>query len=128
MNSKINMTEYNLIDSSLWIDYLVNGNFKEIIETEEKLLLATISIIEIKKKLSKLKIPNKEINDKMHFIKKQSIIIDLDEKIADKASELVIEKNLPIADSIVYASALIHNAILLTLDNDFRSLNNVKIF
>jgi len=64
----------------------------------------------------------------MHFIKKQSIIIDLDEKIADKASELVIEKNLPIADSIVYASALIHNAILLTLDNDFRSLNNVKIF
>ena len=122
------MTGYNLIDSSLWIDYLVNGNFKEIIETEEKLLLATISIIEIKKKLSRLKIPNKEINDKMHFIKKQSIIIDLDEKIADKASELVIGKNLPIADSIVYASALIHNAILLTLDNDFRSLDNVKIF
>lgn len=122
------MTGYNLIDSSLWIDYLVNGNFKEIIETEEKLLLATISIIEIKKKLSKLKIPNKEINDKMHFIKKQSIIIDLDEKIADKASEIVIGKNLPIADSIVYASALIHNAILLTLDNDFRSLDNVKIF
>lgn len=122
------MTEYNLIDSSLWIDYLVNGNFKEIIEIEEKLLLATISIIEIKKKLSKLKIPNKEINDKMDFIKKQSIIIGLDEKIADKASELVIEKNLPIADSIVYASALINKAILLTLDNDFRNFDNVKIF
>jgi len=122
------MTGFNLIDSSLWIDYLVNGNFKEIIEKEEKLLLATISLIEIKKKLSKLKIPNKEINNKVDYIKKQSIIINLDEKIAEKASELVIEKSLPIADSIVYASALINNAVLLTLDNDFRGLENVKIF
>jgi len=122
------MTEYKLIDSSLWIDYLINGNFKEIIEKEEKLLLATISLIEIKKKLSKIKIPNKEIASKVDYIKKQSILINLDEKIAEKASELVIEKELPIADSIVYASALINNAVLLTLDNDFRGLNGVKIF
>jgi predicted nucleic acid-binding protein len=122
------MTEFNLIDSSLWIDYLVNGNFKEIIEKEEKLLLATISLIEIRKKLSKLKIPNKEINNKVDYIKKQSIVISLDEKVAEKASEIVIEKGLPIADSIVYASALMNNAILLTLDNDFRGLDNVKIF
>ena len=121
------MTEYNLIDSSVWIDYLVNGNYKELIEKEEKLLLATISLIEIKKKLSKLKIPNKEIDNKMDYIKKQSIIINLDEKIAERASELVIKKNLPIADSIVYASAIINNAILLTLDNDFRGFDNVKI-
>ena len=122
------MTEYSLIDSSLWIDYLVNGNFKDIIEKEEKLLLATISLIEIKKKLSKLKIPNKEITNKIDYIKRQSIIINLDEKIAEKASKLVIEKNLPIADSIIYASAIINNAVLLTLDNDFRGLDNVKIF
>lgn len=122
------MTGFNLIDSSLWIDYLVNGNFKEIIEKEEKLLLATISLIEIRKKLSKLKIPGKEINNKVDYIKKQSIIISLDEKVAEKASEIVIEKGLPIADSIVYASAIINNAILLTLDNDFRGLDNVKIY
>ena len=122
------MTEYNLIDSSIWIDYLINGNHKELIEKEEKLLLATVSLIEISKKLSKLKIPSKEINNKLNYIKKHSIIINLDEKIAEKASELVIEKELPIADSIVYASAMINNALLLTLDNDFRGLNNVKIF
>lgn len=122
------MTEYSLIDSSIWIDYLVNGKHKELIEKEDKLLLAVISLIEIKKKLSKLKIPPKEIQNKIEYIKKQSIIISLDIKIAEKASELVIEKELPIADSIVYASALINNAVLLTLDNDFRSLKNVKIF
>ena len=122
------MTGYNLIDSSVWIDYLVNGKHKELIEKEDKLLLATISLIEIKKKLSKLKIPNKEIHDKVEYIKKQSIIINLDLKIAEKASKLIIEKELPIADSIVYASALINNALLFTLDNDFRGLENVKIF
>ena len=122
------MTGYSLIDSSIWIDYLINGNHKELIEKEEKLLLATISLIEIKKKLSKLKIPSKEIDNKLDYIKKQSIIINLDEKIAERASEIVVEKELPIADSIVYASALINSAILITLDNDFRGLENVKIF
>lgn len=122
------MTGYNLIDSSIWIDYLVNGNFKELIEKEDKLMLATISIIEIKKKLFKLKIPKKEIIDKVNYIKKQSILIDLNEKIAERASEIVIEKNLPVADSIVYSSALLNDAILLTLDNDFRGLDKVKVF
>jgi predicted nucleic acid-binding protein len=122
------MTGYNLIDSSIWIDYLINGVHKELIEKEEKLLLATISLIEIKKKLSKLKVPSKEIDNKLDYIKKHSIVISLDEKIAEKASELVIEKGLPIADSIVYASAIMNNAFLLTLDNDFRGLAHVKIF
>ena len=121
------MTEYSLIDSSIWIDYLINGNHKELIEKEEKLLLATISLIEIYKKLAKLKIPKRQIQNKLDYIKKHSIIINLDEKIAKKASELVIDKKLPIVDSIIYATTLINNAILLTLDNDFRGLDNVKI-
>ena len=121
------MTGYNLIDSSVWISYLVNGDHKDLIETQEKLLLATISIIEIRKKFNKLKISNKEISKKIDYIKKQSILISLDENIADKASEIVIEKKIPVADSIIYASALSNNAILITLDNDFRNLKNVKV-
>jgi toxin FitB len=122
------MTEYNLIDSSIWIDYLINGNHKELIEKNEKLLLATISLIEIFKKLAKLKIPKKEIENKIDYIKKQCILINLDEKIAEKASLLLIKKDLPIADSIIYASALLNNAMLFTLDNDFRGLDDVKIY
>ena len=121
------MTDYNLIDSSVWISYLINGKYKDIIETEKKLLLATISIIEITKRLSKLKIPKKEITQKIDYIKKQSILINLDEDIAYKASQLVVEKDIPIADSVVYASAIANNAVLLTLDNDFRNLDNAEI-
>ncbi|MEX2017153.1 MAG: PIN domain-containing protein [Candidatus Pacearchaeota archaeon] len=121
------MTDYNLLDSSIWIDYLINGKHQDLIETEKKLLLATISIIEIIKKLNKLKISKEEIAKKLLYIKKQSILINLDENIADKASQLVLEKNIPVADSVVYASAVLNNAILFTLDNDFRNLSNVKI-
>ncbi|MEK6829483.1 MAG: PIN domain-containing protein [Nanoarchaeota archaeon] len=121
------MTEYNLIDSSLWIDYLINGNHKDLIESEKKLLLATISIIEIRKKLNRLNISKKEAWRKIDYIKKRSILISLDEKIADKASQLIVEKEIHLADSIVYASAMLNNATLLTLDNDFRSLDGAEV-
>ena len=121
------MTDYDLIDSSVWVDYLINGKHKDLIETEKKLLLATISIIEIIKKLNRLKIPKKEIAQKIAYVKKQSILVDLDEKIAEKASEIVIEKEIPLADSIVYASAILNDSILITLDNDFRGLDSVKL-
>ena len=121
------MTDCDLIDSSVWVDYLINGKHKDLIETEKKLLLATISIIEIIKKLNRLKIPKKEIAQKIAYVKKQSILVDLDEKIAEKASEIVIEKEIPLADSIVYASAILNDSILITLDNDFRGLDSVKL-
>ena len=121
------MTGYKLLDSSIWVDYFVNGKHKDIIEIEEKLLLATISIIEIKNKLHKLKISLKDIKEKMEFIKKQSIFVVLDENIAEKASELVISKHIPIADAIIYISALENDSELITLDNDFRGLDKVKV-
>ena len=121
------MTEYELIDSSLWVDYLINGNHRNLIEAEKRLLLATISIIEIWKKLNKLKISKKEARQKIDYVKEKSILINLDEKIAEKASQLIVEKEVHLADSVVYASALLNNATLTTLDNDFRGLKSVKI-
>jgi predicted nucleic acid-binding protein len=121
------MTEYNLIDSSLWIDYLVSGRYRDKIETDGKLLLATISLIEISKKLSNLKVPVAEIKKKIEYIKSQSILINLDETVADKASEFVTKKQMPMADSVVYASAIVNGATLFTLDNDFRGLEKAEI-
>ena len=121
------MIDYNLLDSSIWVDYLINGKHKDLVENEKRLLLATISIIEIIKKLNKLKIPKKEIAQKISYVKKQSILINLDENIADRASQITVEKDLHVADSIIYASAAVNNATLLTLDNDFRALDGVKV-
>ncbi|MDP3881992.1 MAG: PIN domain-containing protein [Nanoarchaeota archaeon] len=121
------MIGYKLLDSSIWVDYFVNGRFKDIIDSDGKSLLATISLIEIRKKLRKLKIPETEIKDKMSFLKMHSLLVNLDEKVADKASQLVTEKEMLVADSIVYASALLSNAELLTVDNDFRGLQGAQV-
>lgn len=121
------MTDSKLLDSSVWLQYLFEGGFKELIEQEKHFLLSSISLFEIKAKLLKRKISGKDIQNKMKFIREKSNIINVDIKIADKAAELSVEKNLPAIDSIVYASSLINNVNLITLDNDFRGLENVEI-
>ena len=122
------MTDSELFDSTIWLDYLIKGNFKEKIEQEEIFAISSLSLFEIKRKLLKNKeLKRKEIEEKMSFIKSKSIIINLDERIAEKASEMAEEKNLGAADAIIYTTAILNNAILLTLDNDFRGFDKVKI-
>ena len=122
------MTDSELFDSTIWLDYLIKGSFKEKIEQEEIFALSSLSLFEIKRKLLKNKeLKRKEIEEKMFFIKSKSIIINIDEKIAEKASEIAEEKNLGAADAIIYTTAILNNFILLTLDNDLRGFDKVKI-
>ncbi|MEK6850148.1 MAG: PIN domain-containing protein [Nanoarchaeota archaeon] len=122
------MTDSELFDSTIWLDYLIKGSFKEKIELEEIFALSSLSLFEIKRKLLKNKeLKRKEIDEKIYFIKNKSIIINIDEKIAEKASEIAEEKNLGAADALIYTTAILNNATLLTLDNDFRGFDKVKI-
>lgn len=122
------MTDSELFDSTIWLDYLIKGSFKEKIEQEDIFSLSSFSLFEIKRKLLKIKeLKKTEIKEKMGYIKSKSLIISIDEKIAEKSAEIAEEKGLGAADAIIYTTAILNNAILLTLDNDFRNLANVKI-
>jgi predicted nucleic acid-binding protein len=122
------LTDSELFDSTIWIDYLIKGSFKEKIEQEEVFSLSSFSLFEIKRKLLKIKeLSKKEIEEKLSFIKNKSLILDINEKIAEKAAEIAQEHNLGAADTIIYATALLNSSILLTLDNDFRGLSGVKV-
>ncbi len=122
------MTDSELFDSTIWLDYLIKGNFKEEIEQEKIFALSSLSLFEIKRKLLKIKeIEKKEVEEKISFIKSKSIIINIDEKIADKAAEIAEEKKLGAADVLIYTTALINNLTLVTLDNDFRGFDKAKI-
>ena len=122
------MTDSEFFDSTIWIDYLIKGSFKEKIEKEEVFCLSAISLFEIKRKfLRDKKLSKKEIEEKISFIKSKSIIININEKIAEKAPEIAEEKGLGAVDAIIYTTAILNNATLLTLDNDFRNLKDVKI-
>ena len=122
------MTDSELCDSTIWLEYLIKGSFKEKLEQEKMFTLSSLSLFEIKRKLLKNKeIKKKEIEEKLSFIKSKSTIIPLDEIIAEKAAEVAEEKDLGAADAIIYTTALLNNCTLLTLDNDFRDLENVQV-
>jgi len=115
------------IDSSVWIACVTKKSYSEIIDSEERLFLSVLSIFEIKKKLIKDNITRIEIEKNMKFIKEKSIIMIPTIEIAEKVIEISYEKDMPAIDSIIYSTALLNKIKLLTLDNDFRGLENVEI-
>ena len=121
------MTDSRLIDSSIWLDYLSKGYYKEILESDEIFLLSVLSLFEIKKVMIKNKILDKKIEKSIDFIKKKSLVIPINNFLAEKAVKISIEKNMATVDSIIYTSAIENDATLITSDNDFRDLKNVIV-
>jgi predicted nucleic acid-binding protein len=55
-------------------------------------------------------------------------VVNLTAPLATAASKLSLVHNLPMADSIILATAMEFNAILWTQDSDFKKIKNVKYF
>jgi toxin FitB len=122
------MTGTKLIDSSVWVEYLVEGRYHELIEEDQgSFLLSTLSIFEIKKRLMKKVKSILEINKGINFVKQKSIIIPITEEIAEKAVKISVENKMPMADSLIYQTALENDASVITLDNHFRELKNAEV-
>ena len=117
----------SLLDSSIWLSYLLGSSYQELIESKKTIFISPLSIFEIKKKLFDKNIPDSEIKEKIAFIKERTISIALDNTIAEKAAELAIKNQMPAIDSLIYATALLNNYKLITRDNDFRNLVNVQV-
>jgi predicted nucleic acid-binding protein len=57
---------------------------------------------------------------------KHGKVIEIDESLALSAARLSAELKLPMADSLILATARAHNAILWTQDEHFKDLDGVK--
>ena len=117
------------IDSSGWLAYFLaeNQEIKSIIEQEAILLTSVISLFEIKKKLLKEKYEPNKINKVLELIKTRSIIIQITPDIAEESATISVEEELHAIDAIIYISAQKNKAMLITGDNDFRKLSDVKV-
>ena len=58
----------------------------------------------------------------------QGKVIPLDSTLAIDAAQYGVELKLPLADSIIYATARKFDAIVWTQDADFKLLEGVKYF
>lgn len=118
----------NLVDTSGWIEYFFSSAnasyFAEPIEKTEELLVPVICLYEVFKKVNIVADEARALQAVAQM--RQGQLADLTEDIALSASLISIQHGLPMADSMIYATARSFRAIIWTQDADFRSLPGVN--
>lgn len=118
----------NVVDSSGWLEYFANENnadfFAPAIEDTKNLLVPVICIYEVFKRIRQ----QSGITEAQQHIGDMKLgqIIDLDESLALSAAKISTDLKLPMADSIILATARANNATLWTQDEHFKDLDGVK--
>lgn len=118
----------NVVDSSGWLEYFADDPnadfFAPAVEDIEALLVPTISIYEVFKRVLQQRGPGEALQ--ATALMSQGRVIELDTTLALEAARLSVEEKLPMADSIMLATARAHDATLWTQDADFASVAGVK--
>jgi toxin FitB len=120
----------NLVDSSGWLEYLADSkyakSFAPAIEKTDELIVSTINIYEVYKKILLEKDENFAIQ--VVGLMQQAKVIGINSSIAIQSAKLSYEQKIPMADSLIYITAKQNDAIVWTQDADFKKLEGVKYF
>ncbi len=120
------MSDLNLVDSSGWMEYLTGSvrarHYSTAIGDTENLIVPVIAVYEVVKRVLR---DGDDAGAKhaLHAMT-QGRLVDLDLPVALAA----VRYKLPLADSIIYATAQRFGATLWTQDEHFQGLPMVKYF
>lgn len=118
----------NLIDSSVWLEYFAAGpqaqHFAAVVEKVESVLVPTIVLVEVTRRV--LQQRDEDAALQIAAMLHQGVVVALDSAIALSASQLGVAHKLPLADSIIYATAKHHSATVWTMDAHFAGLPGVR--
>jgi len=118
----------NVVDSSGWLEYFSKGGnaefFSATIQDTENLLVPTISIYEVFKRIL---IQLDEVAALQSVgIMSLGITVDLTQEIAINAAKISNDLRIAMADSVILATARAHDATLWTQDVDFEGIKGVE--
>lgn len=120
----------NVVDSSAWLSYFAGDSnarlFAKPIEALDKLLVSSITITEVFKSVVRQRNEESALEVVAHM--EQGTVIALDGELAINAAVFGVELKLPLADSIIYATARKYDAVVWTQDADFKGLDSVKFY
>lgn len=120
----------NLIDSSAWLEYFAAGpqahHVAAAVENVERLLVPTIVLVEVTRRVMQQR--DEDAALQVAAMLHQGRIVPLDSGIAVSAAHYGVMHRLPLADSIIFATAKQLDAIIWTFDADFKGLPGVKYF
>ncbi|MBI5787520.1 MAG: type II toxin-antitoxin system VapC family toxin [Candidatus Schekmanbacteria bacterium] len=118
----------NLVDSCGWLEYFAdapNADFFALpIEDTENLIVPSICILEVFKRV--LQQRGEEAAFQAAFLMQQGKVVDLDVSIALSAAGISADLKLPLADSVILATAQTCNAVIWTQDADFADIEGVR--
>jgi predicted nucleic acid-binding protein len=118
-----------LVDSPGWIEFFTDGplaaEYSKYLKDFTKILTPTIVLYEVYKKIKKER-TEEDALFAVSLINRTSVI-PLSESIALLAADLSLKHSLPMADAIVYATALEENCKVVTSDTHFKGLDRVVL-
>lgn len=121
-------TRANIVDSSAWLEYFADGKnahrFAKVIENPDSLLVPAITLAEVFKRITQQR--NESSALQYVAVMQQSKVVPLDAPLALRAAALGLRYQLPLADSIIYATAQASGALVWTQDADFEGLEDVR--
>ena len=120
----------NIVDSSGWLAYFADEpNAKHFLTPLNNLTLLVVPTVTIYE-VFKVILRESSENDALQAViaMQKGMVVDLKASLAIAASRLSLEHHLPMADSIILATAQEFNAILWTQDSDIKNISNVQYF
>jgi predicted nucleic acid-binding protein len=118
----------NVVDSCGWLEYLGDGPnaefFATALEATDELVVPTISLYEVFKRVLQQRGEGAALQAVAVML--QSKVAELDASVAVAAARVSVDFKIPMADSIMLASARAHQAILWTQDADFALVADVR--
>ena len=118
----------NLVDSSAWLEYFADGPnadfFAPAIERTRDLLVPTIVVFEVYKRVLQQRQERAALE--AVSVLQHGQLIELTASLAIAAARISQDEKLPMADSIILATARARNAIIWTQDSDFQEMDLVK--
>jgi len=118
----------NVVDSSGWLEYFADGPnadfFAPAIMDMDHLVVPSVTIFEVFKKLLAQRSETEALLAAAAM--QQGRIVDLDAALSLEAARLSLECKLPLADSVILATARSAEAEFWTQDADFEGLPGVK--
>ncbi|MBW1728941.1 MAG: type II toxin-antitoxin system VapC family toxin [Deltaproteobacteria bacterium] len=120
----------NIVDTSGWLAYFADEpnakHFLTPLNDAASLVVPTVTIYEVFKVVLRESSENEALQAAVAMRKGR--VVDLTASMAIAASKLSLEHNLPMADSIILATAKEFEATIWTQDSDFKNIDDVKYF